>query len=291
MHVSCCAFVHLLTFRERFCESGEGVRLPRNRADLWGSPGNFRGSPGNFRGSPGNFRGSLGNFRGTPGLLLSFTARELPGKSPKNFQGSLGHFRGSPGTFQKLGVAWLPLSDSPNLSPANMGVAVVETVFHSGTQSTQKVLARSCGVEVGLEGSASSKPTRICTTLFVCSYMAGHYPDILMTGHIGTNTPKFVPPRWGRPPLDPTQTGLCKFGWVWSSLKGLFSGSAKWERLKGRNGSLSKIFADFCRFGPWSARYVACGRKKLQKTAENRRKLQKIAGSSFDPFLPFSPCR
>ena len=49
-------------FRESFCESGEGVRLPRERADL-------RGSPGNFRGSSGNFRGSLGNFRGTPGLL------------------------------------------------------------------------------------------------------------------------------------------------------------------------------------------------------------------------------
>ena len=40
-----------------------------------------------------------------------------------------------------------------------------------------------------------------------------------MSGHIGTNTPKFVPPRWGRPPFDPTQTGLCKFGWVWSSLR------------------------------------------------------------------------
>ena len=52
----------------------------------------------------------------------------------------------------------------------------------------------------------------------VCSYMAGHYPGIIMTGHIGTNTPKFV--RWGRPRLDPAQTGLCKFGWVWSSLKG-----------------------------------------------------------------------
>ena len=42
--------------------------------------------------------------------------------------------------------------------------------------------------------------------------MAGHYPGILTTGHIGTNTPKFVPPRWGRLPFDPTQTGLCKFG-------------------------------------------------------------------------------
>ena len=84
--------------RESFFESGEGVRLPRDRADLWGSPGNFRGSPGNFR-------GSLGNFRGTPGLLLSSSVRELPGKSPQNFRGSLGNFRGSPGTSQKLGVA------------------------------------------------------------------------------------------------------------------------------------------------------------------------------------------
>ena len=62
--------------------------FPEKGADLWGSLGNFRRSPGNFR-------GSLGNFRGTPGLLLSSTVSELPGKSPKNF-------RGSPGTFQKL---------------------------------------------------------------------------------------------------------------------------------------------------------------------------------------------
>ena len=82
--------------RERFCESREGVRLPSKGPDL-------RGSPRNFRGSPGKFRGSLGNFRGTPGLLVSSTVRELPGKSPKNFRGSLGNFRGSPGTFQKLG--------------------------------------------------------------------------------------------------------------------------------------------------------------------------------------------
>ena len=47
----------------------------------------------------------------------------------------------------------------------------------------------------------------------VCSYMAGHEDAGVVTGHTGTNTPKFVPPRWGRPPLDPTQTGLCKFGW------------------------------------------------------------------------------
>ena len=48
--------------------------------------------------------------------------------------------------------------------------------------------------------------------------MAGHEDAGVMTGHIGTNTPKIVPPRRGRPPFDPTQTGLCKFGWVWSTL-------------------------------------------------------------------------
>ena len=37
-------------------------------------------------------------------------------------------------------------------------------------------------------------------------------PGILMTGHIGTNTPKSVSARWGRLPFDPAQTGLCKFG-------------------------------------------------------------------------------
>ena len=40
-----------------------------------------------------------------------------------------------------------------------------------------------------------------------CSYMAGHEDAGVVTGHIGTNTPKFVPPRWGRLRFDPTQTG------------------------------------------------------------------------------------
>ena len=111
--------------RESFCESSEGVRLPRERG--WPP-----GKSGNFRGSLGNFRGSLGNFRGTSGLLLSSTVRELPGKSPKNFRGSLGNFRGSRGTSQKLGGAWLPPSDSPNLSPQK--------------EAAQRVWTRSGGV-------------------------------------------------------------------------------------------------------------------------------------------------
>ena len=34
-------------------------------------------------------------------------------------------------------------------------------------------------------------------------------PPEFVQPHIGTNTPKFVPLRWGRLPFDPTQTGLC----------------------------------------------------------------------------------
>ena len=90
--------------------------------------------------------------------------------------------------------------------------------------------------------SASSKPTLIRTARLsrvkapssaarryrfgrVCSYVAGHDNAgvvTVMTGHIGANTPRSVPPRWGRQrfdPTEPTQTWLCKFGWVWSSLR------------------------------------------------------------------------
>ena len=85
-------FERLKIFRESFSESGEGVRLPRERG--W-PPGKSR----NFRGSLGNFRGSLGNFRGASGLLLSSTVRELPGKSPKTsgeVRGTSGEVRGLP---------------------------------------------------------------------------------------------------------------------------------------------------------------------------------------------------
>ena len=59
---------------------------------------------------------------------------------------------------------------------------------------------------------ARSSPARGYKFGCVCSYMAGHEDAGVVTGHIGTNTPKFVPPRWGRPRFDPTQTGLWKFG-------------------------------------------------------------------------------
>ena len=85
--------------------------------------------------------------------------------------------------------------------------------------------------------SASSKPIRIAQPHLsrvrarsspatgykfgcVCSYMAGHLPRILMTGHIGTKTPKFVPPRWGRPRFDLLKRGCANsggFGACWES--------------------------------------------------------------------------
>ena len=37
--------------------------------------------------------------------------------------------------------------------------------------------------------------------------MAGHYPGILMTSHIGTNTPKYVYPLAGLTALSPYSNG------------------------------------------------------------------------------------
>ena len=83
---------------EKLFTSQERVSgFPEKGADL-------RGSPGNLWGSPGNFWGSLGNCRGTPGLLLSFTVRELPGKSGE-LPGKSGDFpeaRGSLTPSQRL---------------------------------------------------------------------------------------------------------------------------------------------------------------------------------------------
>ena len=80
-----------------------------------------------------------------------------------------------------------------------------------------------------------SSPARGYNFGCVCSYMAGHEDAGAVTGYFGTNTPKFVPPRWGRRRFDPTQTELCKFGWVWSALN-------KMEHLAGK-GTLDDDFA------------------------------------------------
>ena len=93
-----------------FCESGESVRLLRERG--WPLE-----KSGELPGKPGELLGKSGKLPGNRWIAVKFhSEKELPGKSPKNFRGSSGNFRGSPGTFQKLGGPWLPPSDSPNLS-------------------------------------------------------------------------------------------------------------------------------------------------------------------------------
>ena len=70
-----------------------------------------------------------------------------------------------------------------------------------------------------------SKPTKVPSEgvqIWVFLFLSGRslprHPHDRPYYIIGANTPKCVPLRWGRPPFDPTQTGLCKFRWVWSSL-------------------------------------------------------------------------
>ena len=152
--------------RESFCESGEGVRLPRERGWPPGKSGNFRGSLGNFRGSPANFRG-------TPGLLLNSTVRELPGKSPKSFRGSSGNFRGSRGTSQKLGGAWLPSSDSPNLSP-NYEILLGDVNFLGGPASAFPLSRAWLAIRAAIYRSAQGPgPESAPRSAFQCFWAHG----------------------------------------------------------------------------------------------------------------------
>ena len=85
---ACC----FQTIRGTFCESSEGVRLPKERGRPLGRSGNFQGRPGNILGSPWNFRRSLGSSRRSSGLLLKSSVGEVPGKSPRSFRGSSAKF-------------------------------------------------------------------------------------------------------------------------------------------------------------------------------------------------------
>ena len=95
---------------------------------------------------------------------------------------------------------------NPRLRLANSWLKLAK---YAGARFTLKAQPRLSRVK------GRSSPARGYKFGCVCSYMAGvmrmpgswHRP-----GHTGTNTPKFAPPRWGRPPFDPTQTGLCRFG-------------------------------------------------------------------------------
>ena len=93
--------------------SHEGVSgFPEKGADLRGSPG-----------TSGEVWGTSGEVRETSGEPLdccSVPQWENFRWSPRKTSGKFGELPGGPGTSQKLGGAWLPPSDSPNLSPRSL---------------------------------------------------------------------------------------------------------------------------------------------------------------------------
>ena len=151
-----------------FCESEEGVRLPRETADLWGSPGNFRSSPGNFRGSPGNFWG-------TSGLLFSSTVRELPGKSPK----TSGEVRETSGEVRGLSRS----SGEPDSLPV-----------------TRQMCLQSPPAQAQKYWKAPEEFENLCCRLFlvIFSILTGVWARAL-----GRNFSRFFSRNWGSGVLDP----------------------------------------------------------------------------------------
>ena len=80
--------------RESFCESGEGVRLPRERG--WAP-----GKSGNFRGSLGNFRGSLG-LPGNLWIAIKFHSERTSGEVAGKLPGKFGELPGKSGDFPEV---------------------------------------------------------------------------------------------------------------------------------------------------------------------------------------------
>ena len=78
--------------RESFCESGEGVRLPRERG--W-PPGKFGELPGKFGELPGKF----GKLPGNPGIAVKFHIERTSGEVAENFRGSRRELPGKSGDF------------------------------------------------------------------------------------------------------------------------------------------------------------------------------------------------
>ena len=69
----------------------------------------------------GELPGTSGKLPENLWIVVKFHSERTSGEVAGNFRGSSGNFWGSPGTFfQKLGGAWLPPSDSPNLPPMVM---------------------------------------------------------------------------------------------------------------------------------------------------------------------------
>ena len=81
---------------------------------------------------------------------------------------------------------FLAKSDEKSMAVASDGLRFSELQTHPNLHSPVCV------------GSKRGRPSEGVQFWCVCTYMAG-YEDAGVTGHIGTNTPKLVLPRWGRP--------------------------------------------------------------------------------------------
>ena len=82
-------------FRESFCESEEGVRLPRETGDLR----EVRG----VRETSGEVWETSGEPLNNP-IAIQFHSERTSGEVAENFRESSGNFRGSPGTFHPEGL-------------------------------------------------------------------------------------------------------------------------------------------------------------------------------------------
>ena len=75
--------------RKSFCESGEGVRLPRERGCLWGSP--------ETSGKSGELPGKSGKLPGKPWIALKFHSERTSGEVAKKLPGKFGELPGKSG--------------------------------------------------------------------------------------------------------------------------------------------------------------------------------------------------
>ena len=87
-----CVFFRLCVFRESFCESGEGVRLPRDRGL---TSGEVRELPGKFGELPGKF----GKLPGESVVAGRFHSERTSGEVAEKLPGKFGGLLGKSGDF------------------------------------------------------------------------------------------------------------------------------------------------------------------------------------------------
>ena len=99
-----------LKIRESFCESGEGVRLPRERADL-------RPKSGKLPGKSGELPGKSGKLPGNPWIAVKFHSVRTSGEVAEKLPGKFGELPGKSGDFPEARGSLTPSQRLANLSP------------------------------------------------------------------------------------------------------------------------------------------------------------------------------